>query len=93
MAAETRVGHEIAWKRLAPALGVRTVPPYGGTIAPASVRPHLTVSDSASGEHVDRIDLAVASGLPLVARLFEAWLIENRTGRWTTRERFALGDA
>jgi hypothetical protein len=40
---------------------------------------------------MDRIDLAVGDGLPLAARLAEAWLIENRTGTWTTRERFALG--
>jgi hypothetical protein len=40
---------------------------------------------------MDRIDLAVGGALPLLTRLDEAWLIEERTGRWTTRETFALG--
>jgi len=66
-------------------------PPYHGTIARDVVRPHLTVSDGAGGEQLDRIDLAVGGGLPLLTRFDEAWLIEERTGRWTTRETFALG--
>jgi 2'-5' RNA ligase len=66
-------------------------PPYHGTIAKDVVRPHLTVSDGAGGAYMDRIDLAVGGALPLLTRLDEAWLIEERTGRWTTRETFALG--
>jgi len=66
-------------------------PPYAGTIPAADVRPHLTVSDSATGDHLDRIDLAVAGGLPIATRIEEALLIENRTGRWTTRASFSLG--
>ena len=66
-------------------------PPYQGTIAPADVVPHLTISDSTEGDHLDRVELAVAASLPVRSRVTEALLIENRTGRWTTRERFALG--
>jgi 2'-5' RNA ligase len=66
-------------------------PPYAGTIALESVVPHLTVADSISGEPLDRIEMAVAGGLPVSTRVREAWLIENRTGRWTTRQRFAIG--
>ena len=66
-------------------------PPYHGTIPPADVVPHLTVGDSIAGDHLDRVDLAVAAGLPVRAHVGEALLIENRTGRWTTRETFALG--
>jgi hypothetical protein len=66
-------------------------PPYHGAIPHDVVRPHLTVADGAGGEHMDRIDLAVGGGLPLTTRFDEAWLIEERTGRWTTRETFSLG--
>ena len=66
-------------------------PPYAGTIPRDAVRPHLTVSDSVTGEHLDRIDLAVAGGLPIATRIDEAQLIENRTGRWTMRATFPLG--
>jgi 2'-5' RNA ligase len=66
-------------------------PPYGGTIPADAVRPHLTVSDSVTGDQLDRIDLAVAGGLPVRTRFAEALLIEERTGRWTTRARFAIG--
>ena len=66
-------------------------PPYHGTIPAHLVRPHLTVSDRMEGSTLDRIELGVAGGLPVWSRLTEALLIENRTGRWTTRERFALG--
>lgn len=64
-------------------------PLYGGIYS--DVVPHLTVSDSVTGEMLDRIEMAVASGLPVRARMAEAWLIENRTGRWEMRQRFALG--
>jgi hypothetical protein len=66
-------------------------PPYHGTIAPADVVPHLTISDSTEGDHLDRVELAVAASLPVRTRVTETLLIENRTGRWTTRETFALG--
>jgi 2'-5' RNA ligase len=67
------------------------LPPYSGTIPRDVVRPHLTVSDSVTGDQLDRIDLAVAGGLPIRTRFAEALLIDNRSGRWTTRERFTLG--
>jgi 2'-5' RNA ligase len=67
------------------------LPPYHGTIPREVVRPHLTVADGAGGEQLDRIDLAVAGGLPLLARFDEAALIDDRSGRWTTRQTFALG--
>ena len=66
-------------------------PPYNGAIARDLVRPHLTIADGAGGEHLDRIDLAVAGGLPISTRFDEAQLIDNRSGRWKTRETFALG--
>src|SRR5215471_2767472 len=66
-------------------------PPYHGTIPKDVVRPHLTVTDGAGGEHMERIDLAVAGGLPIASRFDEAQLIDDRSGRWTTRATFALG--
>jgi 2'-5' RNA ligase len=66
-------------------------PPYRGTIARDDVVPHLTVADSTAGDHLDRVELAVAASLPVRTRVTEAWLIENRTGRWTMRETFPLG--
>jgi 2'-5' RNA ligase len=67
------------------------VPPYAGTIPADVVRPHLTVSDSVTGDHLARIELGLAGQLPLATRLAEAHLIENRTGLWTTRQSFPLG--
>ena len=67
------------------------LPPYGETIPRDVVRPHLTVSDTITGDQLDRIDLAAAGSLPIRTRFAKALLIDNRTGRWTTRERFALG--
>ena len=67
------------------------LPPYGGAIPRDVVRPHLTVSDSVTGDQRDRVELAVAGGLPIRTRFAEALLMDDRSGRWTTRERFALG--
>lgn len=66
-------------------------PPYHGTIPRDLVRPHLTVSDSVTGDLLDRIEMAVAGGLPVRTRVTEALLLESRDGRWGTRERFPLG--
>ena len=66
-------------------------PPYHGTIPRDLVRPHLTVSDSVTGDLLDRIEMAVAGRLPVRTRVTEAWLLESRDGRWSTRERFPLG--
>src|SRR5262245_60836127 len=66
-------------------------PPYHGTIPPADIVSHLTVSDSTEGDHLDRVELAVTASLPVRTRVTEAWLIENRSGLWTTREKFLLG--
>jgi hypothetical protein len=66
-------------------------PPYLGTVAVDDVVPHLTVSDSVSGDLLDRIEMAVAGGLPVRTRLAEATLIVDTTGRWTTRETFPIG--
>jgi hypothetical protein len=64
-------------------------PPYRGVHV--DVVPHLTVCDSITGDALDRIEMALAGGLPVTARLREALLLENRTGRWEMRQRFALG--
>lgn len=65
-------------------------PPYHGTIAAADVRPHLTVADSIGREPMDRVELSVAGGLPLRSRFAEAWLYEEKDGRWARRARFEL---
>ena len=65
--------------------------PYHGTIPPMTVVPHLTISDTIEGEHLDGIERAVSSGLPVAARVAEALLFENNSGRWTTRRRFPFG--
>jgi hypothetical protein len=66
-------------------------PPYGGMIPADVVAPHLTVSDSVTGDDLDRIELVVSSGLPVRTRFTEACLMEERTGRWTVRNRFPFG--
>jgi 2'-5' RNA ligase len=66
-------------------------PPYLGTIALEDVVPHLTVADSITGDLLDRIEMAVAGGLPVRTRLAEATLIVSETGRWTTRGTFPIG--
>jgi hypothetical protein len=63
-------------------------PPYRGAIPSSDVIPHLTVSDTVEGAPLDRVERTIASGLPVTTHVDEALLIENRDGRWRTRERF-----
>ncbi len=65
--------------------------PYGGAVPRDAVRPHLTVADGAAPDELDRIEARLRDGLPVRARLAEARLIENRSGRWETRESFRIG--
>jgi 2'-5' RNA ligase len=56
--------------------------PYGGTIPLAEVKPHLTVVDG-HPEAFEDVELAMKAGLPIAARVFEAWtLLSDEAGRW-----------
>ena len=67
-------------------------PPYGGIHD--DVVPHLTIADRR--DRLDlvlmkRIDAALGSQLPFVARAREVWLMTERRKRWSRKARFPLG--
>ena len=70
-------------------------PPYGGEFA--DIIPHLTVAQNDDPtrlqEIVDEFDRAATEALPIHASLSEIVLLDNVTGRWRIRHRFALSEA
>ena len=68
-------------------------PPYGGQWP--EIVPHLSVAHSLPPGVLDGVAKELAANLAkhpaIKARLSEVTLIENTTGRWKPRERFALG--
>ena len=68
-------------------------PPYGGQFA--DVIPHLTVADVEDQARLEQITsdfiLAAAGQLPVQTMVREIALMENTTGLWQVRHRFALG--
>lgn len=66
-------------------------PPYGGIFD--EIVPHLTVADEQHDPTLlDRLEAAMAPGLPLVTTLAEAWLIESdERGFWRRRATFRFG--
>ena len=65
-------------------------PPYGGRFA--EVVPHLTVADGVSEEILAEAERNVAAGLPITARIAEAWLIVFDGERWARRASLPLGN-
>jgi 2'-5' RNA ligase len=67
-------------------------PPYGGKHA--DTIPHLTVAAMDCREQVDRVaeafTLACAGQLPIHATATEVALMDNESGRWQARCKFAL---
>ena len=67
-------------------------PPYGGQFA--EVIPHLTVAQVSEPQRLDVIVVAferAAQGrLPIQAKVKEVVLMDNETGYWQIRHRFAL---
>jgi hypothetical protein len=67
--------------------------PYGGKFA--GVVPHLTVAQVADVRQLDaiaeRFAQACRGSLPIAARASEVALLDNQSGRWETRQLFALG--
>ena len=64
-------------------------PPYGGMFD--HVVPHLTVAQVDDHDLLDRIEAAVAAGLPIEAHASEAWLmVQGEADRWQPGHRFAL---
>jgi 2'-5' RNA ligase superfamily protein len=64
-------------------------PPYGGMFN--HVVPHLTVAQVEDHGLLDRIEAAVASGLPVEAHATEVWLmVQGEADRWQPGHRFAL---
>lgn len=65
-------------------------PPYGGVFP--DVIPHLTVAQSPDHALLDRVETAVAAGLPISAYAGEAWLMQQgEDDRWRAGHRFPLG--
>jgi 2'-5' RNA ligase len=67
-------------------------PPYGGEYPETT--PHLTIADKLTAEQIDNFEREFinqhGAQLPVKARASEVVLIENISGRWKTREVFAL---
>jgi hypothetical protein len=67
-------------------------PPYGGNFA--EVIPHLTIADVDEAAQLDDIEREFLQQhglhLPVKAQAREVWLIGNTSGRWETRQIFAL---
>jgi len=66
-------------------------PPYSGRFD--DVVPHLTIADRR--ERLDfvlmnRVEAGIGHGLPLDARVREAWLMTSHRKRWTKKARFPL---
>ncbi len=68
-------------------------PPYGGQFL--EVIPHLTVAQPEDAAQLDAItaefELAAQGRLPVQTTVSDIALIDNATGRWRVRQRFALG--
>jgi 2'-5' RNA ligase len=67
-------------------------PPYEGQFA--EIIPHLTVAQDDNPDRLREVtgefDRAAKGVLPIHARIAEVVLLENETGRWKVRHRFAL---
>lgn len=69
-------------------------PPYGGVFA--EVIPHLTIAQLADAAQLNQIaqdfEQAAFGRLPVMATVTEVVLLDNTTGLWQTRARFALSN-
>jgi len=69
-------------------------PPYGGEFD--DVIPHLTVAQADDAQHLATIaadfESKAKDKLPIRSTVSEVCLIDNSSGRWRTRHRFALAD-
>jgi len=67
-------------------------PPYAGKFS--DVIPHLTVADINDSDRLDGIaaefEETAKGRLPIPATIADVCLIDNQSGRWTTRQRFNL---
>ena len=70
-------------------------PPYGGAFT--DVVPHLTIADIADAENLNVIAAEFArrakGRLPIKSTVKEIVLMDNQSGRWRVRRRFALASA
>lgn len=68
-------------------------PPYGGRFT--DIVPHLTVAEVSDGQRLDEIaaefDRLAGGHLPIRAAVSEIALVDNASGSWQVRTRFALG--
>lgn len=86
------------FRELIAALAARfpQTPPYGGLIPLDDVVPHLTVAHAADPVELEtlraRFTARAAPRLPLSLQASEAWLMDDRDGRWTQRHAFRLGE-
>jgi hypothetical protein len=68
--------------------------PYGGAFPVSQVIPHLTIADVDEAAQIEDIEREFtqqhAAQLPVKATANEVLLIENTSGRWETRQGFAL---
>lgn len=68
-------------------------PRYGGEFS--EIIPHLTIADVSDSQQLEPIskefENAARGRLPIHASINEVALLDNETGRWQVRHRFALG--
>ena len=68
-------------------------PPYGGQFV--DIIPHLTVAQVSDSDRLEEIaaefERAAAGHLPIRTSVREISLLDNESGRWQVRHRFALG--
>jgi 2'-5' RNA ligase superfamily len=68
-------------------------PPYEGRVPLEAITPHLTVSDGADPETMERIAAAIRPRLPIVQHVDAVHLMTLDGPAWTTHGTYRLGEA
>ena len=63
-------------------------PPYGGRFD--EIVPHVTVAESEEDKVLAGIERELVTQLPVKARVWRAWLVENKAAGWRRRVPFPL---
>lgn len=64
-------------------------PPYGGIYN--DVIPHVTIAHTSEADSIEKIRTSIEPALPVGCTAGEVLLVTSNDGRWSVRERFALG--
>jgi 2'-5' RNA ligase len=65
-------------------------PPYAGEIDLDRIVPHVTVTDGAPIEAMEKAAADIAEQLPIETQATEVWLMTRFTTRWNTKAKFPL---